>query len=92
MSALLRKELDEGLRRETNPIASVKMYPTYVRDVPDGSERGKFMALDLGGTNFRVLVIDIDGDDFENFKMENEIFAIPHAIMTGTGEQVNPFK
>lgn len=33
------------------------------------------MALDLGGTNFRVLVIDIDGDDLESFKMENEIFA-----------------
>lgn len=43
------------------------------------------MALDLGGTNFRVLVIDIDGDDF---RMENEIFAIPQSIMTGTGEQV----
>lgn len=49
------------------------------------TEKGKFMALDLGGTNFRVLVIDIDGDDF---RMENEIFAIPQSIMTGTGEQV----
>ncbi|KAJ6220233.1 hypothetical protein RDWZM_006045 [Blomia tropicalis] len=85
VSALLLKELNEGLRRETNPIASIKMYPTYVRDVPDGSEKGKFMALDLGGTNFRVLVIDIDGDDF---RMENEIFAIPQSIMTGTGEQL----
>ena len=37
VSALLLKELNEGLRRETNMIASVKMYPTYVRDVPDGS-------------------------------------------------------
>ena len=37
VSALLLKELNEGLRRETNPIASVKMYPTYVRDVPDGT-------------------------------------------------------
>lgn len=37
VSALLLKELNEGLRRETNPIASVKTYPTYVRDVPDGT-------------------------------------------------------
>ena len=49
------------------------------------TEKGKFMALDLGGTNFRVLVIDIDGDDF---KMENEIFAIPQSIKIGTGDQV----
>lgn len=41
------------------------------------------MALDLGGTNFRVLVIDIDGDEFS---MINEIFAIPQDIMVGTGE------
>lgn len=79
------KELNEGLRRETNMIASLKMYPTYVRDVPDGTEKGKFMALDLGGTNFRVLVIDLDGDEF---KMENKIFSIPLEIMTGTGEQL----
>lgn len=41
------------------------------------------MALDLGGTNFRVLVIEIDGD---KFNMENEIFSIPQEIMRGTGE------
>ncbi|OTF83198.1 hexokinase-2-like protein [Euroglyphus maynei] len=85
ISNLLLNEINEGLRRETNPIASVKCYPTFVRDVPDGTEKGKFMALDLGGTNFRVLVIDIDGD---KFAMDNEIYAIPEEIMTGTGEQL----
>ena len=39
VSALLLKELNEGLRKETNMIASIKMYPTYVRDVPDGSTK-----------------------------------------------------
>lgn len=82
---LLLNEINEGLRRETNPIASVKCYPTFVRDVPDGTEQGKFMALDLGGTNFRVLVIDLDGD---KFSMDNEIYAIPSEIMTGTGVQL----
>lgn len=85
ISNLLLNEINEGLRRETNPIASVKCFPTYVRDVPDGTEKGKFMALDLGGTNFRVLVIDLDG---EKFSMDNEIYAIPHEIMTGTGAQL----
>ncbi|KAH7636571.1 hexokinase-2-like protein 2 [Dermatophagoides farinae] len=85
ISNLLLNEINEGLRRETNPIASVKCYPTFVRDVPDGTEKGKFMALDLGGTNFRVLVIDIDG---EKFAMDNEIYSIPVEIMTGTGEQL----
>lgn len=36
VSSLLLNEFNEGLRKETNPIASVKMFPTYVRDVPNG--------------------------------------------------------
>lgn len=40
------------------------------------------MALDLGGTNFRVLLIDIDGD---RFHMESEIYAIPQRVMLGHG-------
>jgi hexokinase len=43
------------------------------------------LALDLGGTNFRVLLIDLKGDFF---KMEHETFAIPQEIMLGSGEQL----
>lgn len=46
---------------------------------------GKFMALDLGGTNFRVLLIELNGEEFH---MESEIYAVPQEIMLGTGEQV----
>ena len=35
----------------------VKMLNTYVHSLPDGSEKGRFLALDLGGSNFRVLLI-----------------------------------
>lgn len=41
--------------------AAVKMLPSYVRAVPNGTERGDFLALDLGGTNFRVLLIRLEG-------------------------------
>lgn len=41
------------------------------------------MALDLGGTNFRVLLIELDGDRSE---MKSKIFAIPQHIMLGSGE------
>lgn len=49
------------------------------------AEEGKFLALDLGGTNFRVLLIELHGSDF---KMDNEIYPVPQHIMLGTGEQV----
>lgn len=48
-------------------------------------EKGKFLALDLGGTNFRVLLIELSG---EHFEMKSKIFAIPQHIMLGSGEQL----
>jgi hexokinase len=55
----LRDQIEKGLDKSTHDAASVKCYPTYVRQLPSGGESGKFLALDLGGTNFRVVLIDI---------------------------------
>lgn len=49
------------------------------------SEKGNFLALDLGGTNFRVLLITLDG---QNFDMKSKIYAIPQSLMLGTGTQL----
>ncbi|NXW65907.1 HXK2 protein, partial [Eurystomus gularis] len=83
VQVLMRREMELGLDRETNANASVRMLPTYVRSTPDGTERGEFLALDLGGTNFRVLVVHVADD---GIRMANEIYVIPTAIMQGTGE------
>ena len=69
--------------REKHDTATVKCYPTFVRYLPTGNETGRFLALDLGGTNFRVLLVTI-GENKE-FSMESKIFAIPKEIMIGTG-------
>lgn len=45
-------EFNKGLGKETNPTAKVKMYPTYVRDVPDGSGKTPFY-LSGGWDDFR---------------------------------------
>lgn len=37
VSALLLQEFNNGLSREKHETATVKMFPTFVRDVPDGS-------------------------------------------------------
>lgn len=49
------------------------------------AENGNFLALDLGGTNFRVLLINLNGQEVT---MESKIYLIPQHIMTGTGEHV----
>ncbi|NXQ40996.1 HXK3 protein, partial [Catharus fuscescens] len=83
VQALMREEMERGLGKETNPTASVRMLPTYVCRTPDGTERGDFLALDLGGTNFRVLVVRVTED---GISMASEIYVIPASIMQGTGE------
>ncbi|KAM9325011.1 hexokinase HKDC1-like [Gastrophryne carolinensis] len=84
----MMNELKYGLSKETHDMATVKMLPTYVYGTPDGTERGKFLALDLGGTNFRVLLVKIHSGRRRYVKMYNKIFAIPLEIMQGTGEEL----
>ncbi|KAF5900714.1 putative hexokinase HKDC1, partial [Clarias magur] len=84
----MRIELERGLRKDTHPTASVKMLPSYVYRTPDGTETGKFLALDLGGTNFRVLVVKIRSGIRKSVRMYNKIYAIPLEIMQGTGEEL----
>ncbi|GFQ77689.1 hexokinase-1 [Trichonephila clavata] len=83
ISALLLDEFEKGLDSGRNNLSSVKMYPTFVRDVPNGTEEGTFLALDLGGSNFRILRIDLHG---ELYYMTSKIYEIPQSIMIGTGE------
>ena len=56
VEGLLAAEFVKGLEREGDDV-KVKMLVTYVHSMPDGSEEGDFLALDLGGSNFRVLLI-----------------------------------
>lgn len=88
VKAKMRVELERGLKKDSHPTASVKMLPTYVYRTPDGTERGKYLALDLGGTNFRVLVVKIRTGMRNSVRMYNKIYAIPFEIMQGTGEEL----
>lgn len=49
------------------------------------TERGDFLALDLGGTNFRVLLVRVTA---EGVKITNQIYSIPENVAQGSGQQV----
>ncbi|XP_026317100.1 hexokinase-2-like [Hyposmocoma kahamanoa] len=53
---VFERELEAGLREQSS---SLQMANTYVPELPDGTEEGLFLALDLGGTNFRVLLLEM---------------------------------
>uniref|UniRef100_A0A8C7YQ92 Hexokinase-2 n=1 Tax=Oryzias sinensis TaxID=183150 RepID=A0A8C7YQ92_9TELE len=84
----MKVEIERGLRKETHKEATVKMLPTFVRRTPDGTENGDFLALDLGGTNFRVLLVKIRSGKKRSVEMHNKIYAIPIEVMQGTGEEL----
>lgn len=49
-------------------------------------EEGLFYALDLGGTNFRVLRVQLGGKDGRVVKQEFTEVSIPPHLMTGTAD------
>ncbi|TNN56183.1 Hexokinase-2 [Liparis tanakae] len=52
------------------------------------AEKGDYLALDLGGTNFRVLHVRVVEEEQKVLKMDSQICAIPKEMMLGPGEQL----
>ncbi|KAJ8924888.1 hypothetical protein NQ315_001044 [Exocentrus adspersus] len=78
---LFEENINRGLGKETNPTAIVKCFPTYVQHLPDGTEKGKYLALDLGGSNIRVLLVELG----TAMNINSKVFTIPLSIMQGQG-------
>ncbi|KAG9520133.1 putative glucokinase, partial [Aureobasidium melanogenum] len=70
------RQMDEGLEKSGTSISQI---PTYVTAVPNGTEKGLYMAVDLGGTNFRVCSINLNGDS--TFSLTQSKVAIPRELM-----------
>ncbi|KAA0198288.1 Phosphotransferase [Fasciolopsis buskii] len=85
---LMSQSMDKGLKVATHDKASIKMFPTYVSKIPDGTvESGHYLALDLGGTNYRVLLVHLEGRNTLP-RIEERTYAIPHSKMSGTGDEL----
>ncbi|KAG0668356.1 hexokinase A [Maudiozyma exigua] len=52
-------ELDKGLSKKGG---NIPMIPGWVMEFPTGKESGDYLAIDLGGTNLRVILIKLGGD------------------------------
>ncbi|CAI0435739.1 unnamed protein product [Linum tenue] len=71
--------------------SDLKMILSYVDALPSGNEKGLFYALDLGGTNFRVLRVQLGGKEERVIATESEQVSIPKELMSGTSEQLFDF-
>ncbi|KAG8925270.1 glucokinase [Tulasnella sp. 418] len=68
----------KGLGKYGEPMA---MIPTFVTGVPNGTETGTFLALDLGGTNLRVCEITLNGD--QTFTLRQQKYKVSTELKTG---------
>ncbi|KAI8145141.1 hexokinase-domain-containing protein [Fennellomyces sp. T-0311] len=71
-------EMDKGLNAEGQTLA---MIPSYVEGRLTGQEKGSFLALDLGGTNLRVVLVTLLGDG--KYKTKSSKSRITEELKTG---------
>ncbi|XAR62363.1 Hexokinase [Bertholletia excelsa] len=82
-------EMHAGLASEGG--SKLKMLLTFVDTLPTGREKGTYYALDLGGTNFRVLRVHLGGDRPAIIGHNIESRPIPQHLMTSTSEDLFDF-
>lgn len=73
-----RKEFEDGLANYGKDVA---MVPSFVTGVPDGTEEGTFLALDLGGTNLRVCEVRLFGE--HKFEMKQQKYKVSDDLKEG---------
>ncbi|CAA0814685.1 Hexokinase-1 [Striga hermonthica] len=77
-------EMHAGLVSEGG--SKLKMLISHVENLPTGDERGVYYALDLGGTNFRVLRVQLGGKEGGIVHQEFTEASIPPELMCGTSD------
>ncbi|KAJ7959715.1 Phosphotransferase [Quillaja saponaria] len=82
-------EMHAGLASEGG--SKLKMLLTFVDNLPNGREGGTFYALDLGGTNFRVLRVRLGGRRSSILEHDVERQPIPQHLMSSTSQDLFDF-
>ena len=78
-------ELEKSLRGESSSIAAI---PSFVPK-PTGREKGLFLGLDLGGTNVRILKVQLDPEGREKISVRKlEKFALTPVETQGNDPSV----
>ncbi|EFQ98347.1 glucokinase [Nannizzia gypsea CBS 118893] len=70
-------EMEVGLSQ--NSGSGLSQIPTYITSMPDGTEKGVYLAVDLGGTNLRVCSVNLHGDSTHSMIQSKS--AIPRELM-----------
>lgn len=75
------EQMEKGLAPVENKTTDkgLPMIPSFVTSTPNGTEQGILLAADLGGTNFRVCSVTLNGD--HTYSMEQMKSKIPDELL-----------
>ncbi|TPX54962.1 hexokinase [Powellomyces hirtus] len=79
-------EMRKGLESDGHML---KMIPSYVVARPAGDETGSYLALDLGGSNFRVCMVELRGQGQTAIRQSKHM--VSDELKTGSGEALFDF-
>jgi len=82
-------EMELGLCNKNHAKTSLVMENTFLPELPNGQETGEYLALDLGGTNCRVMLLKLrDGAFVEE---DSQMFEVDEKIRLGEGTALFDF-
>ncbi|KAM3160348.1 Phosphotransferase [Lachancea thermotolerans] len=79
-------ELNKGLSKKGG---NIPMIPGWVMEFPTGQETGDYLAIDLGGTNLRVVLVRLLGN--HKFDTTQSKYKLPDHIRTSSSEELFSF-
>lgn len=79
-------ELDKGLSKKGG---NIPMIPGWVLDFPTGHETGDYLAIDLGGTNLRVVLVKLLGNS--KFDTTQSKYALPKHMREASADELWEF-
>ena len=82
------QELDSGMRGGLE-ASSLQMENTFVGETTTQGIGGKFLALDLGGTNFRVMLLELTGGRIT--REEVSYYTVEESKRLGPGAELFDF-
>ncbi|GIY43228.1 hexokinase type 2 [Caerostris darwini] len=89
VNEIFEEELELGLKKNPKKQSSLQMANTFVPKLLSGHEKGDFLALDLGGTNFRVILLKLDPE--REFDCIVKYYTVPEPLRLGEGELLFEF-
>eukprot|EP00210_Caulerpa_lentillifera_P004535 g4327.t1 len=82
-------QLETGLQKDNE--SSLKMMPSWITSLPTGHETGEFYAIDVGGTNLRILYCQFGASENKVEVQERNEIDIPETRKHGTIQNLFDF-